>query len=116
MEKLNESNQVIDNLDLAHRIARGRINKGLPYGLDPDEVISAAEDALMASVGRYDANKGASFRTFAEKRIRGAMVDVLRRHSSNPRDAGNFKEKGGRGSKNSCWKRNIRGVVFSRGR
>jgi RNA polymerase sigma factor for flagellar operon FliA len=50
-----------------------------------DDLWSAGALALIEAGHRYDPSKGASFATFAEYRVRGAMIDELRSMDHLPR-------------------------------
>jgi RNA polymerase sigma factor FliA len=50
-----------------------------------DDLWSAGALGLLEAVRRFDATKGASFETFAEHRVRGSMLDELRRMDHLPR-------------------------------
>jgi RNA polymerase sigma factor for flagellar operon FliA len=50
-----------------------------------DDLWSAGALALLEAGRRYDPSKGASFATFAEHRVRGAMLDELRSMDHLPR-------------------------------
>jgi RNA polymerase sigma factor FliA len=50
-----------------------------------DDLWSAGALGLLDAAGRFDAAKGVRFETFAEHRIRGAMIDELRRLDHLPR-------------------------------
>jgi RNA polymerase sigma factor FliA len=50
-----------------------------------DDLWSAGALALLEAGRRYDPTKGASFATFAEHRVRGAMIDELRSMDHLPR-------------------------------
>lgn len=50
-----------------------------------DDLWSAGALALLEASRRYDPAKGASFATFAEHRVRGAMIDELRSMDHLPR-------------------------------
>lgn len=50
-----------------------------------DDLWSAGALGLLEAVRRFDTTKGASFETFAEHRVRGAMLDELRRLDHLPR-------------------------------
>ncbi|MEK7703264.1 MAG: FliA/WhiG family RNA polymerase sigma factor [Nitrospirota bacterium] len=58
---------------LAHRMAFR-----LPPYLDVDDLIHAGVIGLMDAVGKYDPMKQVLFKTYAEFRIRGAMLDEIR--------------------------------------
>jgi RNA polymerase sigma factor for flagellar operon FliA len=50
-----------------------------------DDLWSAGALGLIEAMRRFDSTKGASFETFAEHRVRGAMLDELRRQDHLPR-------------------------------
>ena len=50
-----------------------------------DDLWSAGALGLLEALRRFDASKGASFETFAEHRVRGAMLDEMRRQDHLPR-------------------------------
>jgi RNA polymerase sigma factor for flagellar operon FliA len=50
----------------------------LPPYLDIDDLIQAGVIGLMDAVQKYDPTKEAQFKTYAEFRIRGAMLDTIR--------------------------------------
>ncbi|MBI1961702.1 MAG: sigma-70 family RNA polymerase sigma factor [Parcubacteria group bacterium] len=47
-------------------------------GVPLDELINLGNEALVGASRRFDGTRGASFSTFAGRRIRGAMMDALR--------------------------------------
>jgi len=58
---------------LAHRLAFR-----LPPYLDIEDLIHAGVIGLIDAVGKYDPGREARFKTYAEFRIRGAMIDEIR--------------------------------------
>jgi len=50
----------------------------LPPSLDVEDLIHAGVIGLMDAIGKYDPTREARFRTYAEFRIRGAMLDEIR--------------------------------------
>lgn len=68
---------VADHVDyvraLAHQLVRGMAKRP-----DIDELIAYGLEGLTEAASRYDATKGAAFKTFSYYRIRGAMFDGLR--------------------------------------
>jgi RNA polymerase sigma factor for flagellar operon FliA len=50
-----------------------------------DDLWSAGALGLIEAMRRFDTSKGAAFETFAEHRVRGAMLDELRRQDHLPR-------------------------------
>ena len=57
----------------------------LPARCDVEDFISCGLEALIASIERYDPEKGASLEQFAWTRIHGAVLDELRRQDWAPR-------------------------------
>jgi RNA polymerase sigma factor for flagellar operon FliA len=57
----------------------------LPQHLDRDDLQSAGVLGYLRAAARYDFSKGASFRGFCAVRIRGAVLDELRRWDWAPR-------------------------------
>lgn len=58
---------------MAHRLAFR-----LPAYLDAEDLISVGVIGLMDAMEKYDPSREAKFRTYAEFRIRGAMLDEIR--------------------------------------
>ncbi len=56
-----------------------RMKAKLPKNIDMSELISAGILGLMEALKKYQADLGIKFETYAENRIRGAMLDELRR-------------------------------------
>lgn len=57
----------------------------LPASVQVDDLIQAGMLGLLEAARRYDPAQGASFPTFAEPRIRGAMLDEIRKGDWTPR-------------------------------
>lgn len=62
---------------LVRRIAT-RLRGRLPAHVDADELMQAGMIGLDEALTRYQDRRGASFETFASRRIQGAMLDELR--------------------------------------
>ena len=63
----------------------GRLAMTLPDHVDHDDLRSAGLVGLLQSLRNYDPGSGNSFETYARVRIRGAMLDELRRMDWVPR-------------------------------
>lgn len=63
---------------LVHFLAR-RLHQTLADEADLDELISAGMCGLLGAAGSFEPERGLAFSTFATPRIRGAMLDELRR-------------------------------------
>ena len=73
-----------ENLSLVHHVAR-QLERKLSNELDHDELVSAGTFGLMAAMTSFDPDRGLAFSTFAVPRIRGAILDELRRQDHVPR-------------------------------
>jgi len=67
------------------RSALGRLAMTLPEHVDQDDLNSAGLIGLLHAVRNYDPASGNSFETYARLRVRGAMLDELRRMDWVPR-------------------------------
>ena len=76
--------QIMECLPWAKGFARTCASK-LPSHLDRDDLQSAGVLGYLKAAVRYDVSKGASFRGFCAVRIRGAVLDELRRWDWAPR-------------------------------
>jgi RNA polymerase sigma factor for flagellar operon FliA len=76
--------RILEFLPWAQRFARSCAAR-LPSYLDRDDLQSAGVLGFLRAASRYDVNKGASFRGFCAVRIRGAVLDELRRWDWAPR-------------------------------
>jgi len=76
---------VTENIAMARRIA-SKMARRLPTSL-ADDVHSAALLGLVEAANRFHPGRGESFPAFAAKRVRGAVLDELRRGDVLPRRA-----------------------------
>lgn len=67
------------------RTVVGRLAMTLPDHVDQDDLNSAGLVGLLQAMRNYDPGCGTSFETYARVRIRGAMLDELRRMDWVPR-------------------------------
>jgi len=58
----------------------GRMTVSAPAGLDYEDLLSFGVFGLLDAIDRFDLFKGFSFQTFAVPRIRGAVLDELRKY------------------------------------
>ncbi|MBS4009000.1 MAG: FliA/WhiG family RNA polymerase sigma factor [Clostridium sp.] len=61
------------------RLHAGRLALGLPAHVNRDDLVQAGVLGLLEAMQRFDPNRGVRFESFATLRIRGAMLDELRR-------------------------------------
>ncbi|MGI2259472.1 RNA polymerase sigma factor FliA [Shewanella sp. GXUN23E] len=69
---------------LVKRIAHHLLAR-LPASVQLDDLLQAGMIGLLEAAGKFDGSKGAKFETFAGIRIRGAMLDEIRRGDWVPR-------------------------------
>ncbi len=84
VENLGENDQIIRHAPLVKRIAYHLLNR-LPPTVQIDDLIQAGMVGLLEAASNFDSKMGASFETFAGIRIRGAMIDEIRRSDWTPR-------------------------------
>ena len=80
----NPSGVVEELLPLVKSIAL-RIRVKLPDFIELDDLTQAGLIGLLSACQSYDPNQGANFQTYASIRIRGAILDELRRNDWLPR-------------------------------
>jgi RNA polymerase sigma factor FliA len=68
---------ILEHLPQVKLIAR-RIHERLPVSVSLDDLISAGVLGLIAAIDRYDASHDVKLKTYAEYKIRGAILDSLR--------------------------------------
>lgn len=73
-----------DYAPLVKRIAYHMMMR-MPASIQVDDLIQAGMIGLIEAAQKYDASRGASFETYAGIRIRGAIVDEMRRGDWVPR-------------------------------
>ena len=78
------SGWVEQHAPLVRRIAH-HIMARLPASVEVDDIIQAGMLGLIDAVSRYEHTQGAQFETYAVQRIRGAILDELRRNDWLPR-------------------------------
>jgi RNA polymerase sigma factor for flagellar operon FliA len=73
------------HLGLVHHVAR-QLARGLSTAAELDELVSAGSMGLIQAADAFDRSRGLSFSTFAVPRIRGAILDELRKQDHVPRN------------------------------
>lgn len=56
-----------------------RLAASMPHSIDLGDLVQDGMLGLIDAVERFDEARGIKFETFAERRVRGAMIDALRR-------------------------------------
>ncbi len=81
---LDSNDQIVRHASLVKRIAYHLLNR-LPPTVQVDDLIQAGMVGLLEAASNFNSSMGASFETFAGIRIRGAMIDEIRRSDWTPR-------------------------------
>jgi RNA polymerase sigma factor FliA len=76
--------EVSKHLGLVYHVAHA-LMRGRGISIELDELVSAGTLGLIEALANFDASRGIAFTTFAAPRIRGAMLDELRRLDHVPR-------------------------------
>lgn len=80
-----EERLLIEHLSIVRFLAR-RIHDGLPQHVELEDLISAGVVGLLDALSKFDPAKKVQFRSYAQFRIRGAILDGLRMLDWGPRD------------------------------
>ncbi len=81
-----EQEQVLlEHLPIVRFLAR-RIHERLPQHVDIEDLVSAGVVGLMDAFSKFDPAKKVQFRSYAQFRIRGAILDSLRTLDWSPRE------------------------------
>lgn len=80
-----EEKQLVEHLPIVRFIAR-RIHERLPQHVEIEDLVSAGVVGLMDALSKFDPLKKVQFRSYAQFRIRGAILDSLRTLDWSPRD------------------------------
>ena len=84
IEKSDMDSLVEQHAELVNRIAY-HLSARLPASVLLDDLVQAGLIGLMDAASHYDPSQGASFETYASIRIRGSMLDELRRNDWAPK-------------------------------
>jgi RNA polymerase sigma factor for flagellar operon FliA len=70
--------RIVGGLPFVEALAR-RMAASMPKSIDIGDLIQDGVLGLIDAAHRFDEGRGIKFETFAERRVRGAMIDALRR-------------------------------------
>ncbi len=76
--KTSQSDRVEAGLPFVEALAR-RMAATMPHSIDLSDLVQDGVIGLIDAAHRFDDSRGIKFETFAERRIRGAMIDALRK-------------------------------------
>src|SRR3954467_15993279 len=70
--------RVVNSIPFVGQLAR-RVAATMPHSIDIGDLVQDGVIGLIDAAHRFDEARGIKFETFAERRIRGAMIDALRK-------------------------------------
>jgi RNA polymerase sigma factor for flagellar operon FliA len=74
----NQNRRIVAGLPFVEALAR-RMAASMPNSIDIGDLVQDGVLGLIDAAHRFDEARGIKFETFAERRVRGAMIDALRR-------------------------------------
>lgn len=74
----SDNRLIVAGLPFVEGLAR-RMASSMPHSIDIGDLIQDGVLGLIDAAHRFDETRGIKFETFAERRVRGAMIDALRR-------------------------------------
>lgn len=81
----DQEKALLEHLPMVRFLAR-RIHERLPQHVDIEDLVSAGVVGLMDAFAKFDPVKKVQFRSYAQFRIRGAILDSLRTLDWSPRE------------------------------
>lgn len=73
-----ERDRIAKSLPFVESLAR-RVASTMPNSIDIGDLVQDGMLGLIDAARRFDEGRGIKFETFAERRVRGAMIDALRK-------------------------------------
>src|SRR5438874_13352811 len=73
-----QNRRIVASLPFVEALAR-RMAASMPNSIDIGDLVQDGVIGLIDAAHRFDEARGIKFETFAERRVRGAMIDALRR-------------------------------------
>src|SRR6201996_9431358 len=84
VDQVPQQDLVLRHADLVKRIAYHLVSR-MPPNVEVDDLIQSGMIGLLDAAKHYSPDKGANFETYAGIRIRGAMLDEVRKSDWTPR-------------------------------
>jgi RNA polymerase sigma factor for flagellar operon FliA len=75
---VSQSRRIVASLPFVEALAR-RMAASMPHSIDVGDLVQDGVLGLIDAAHRFDVDRGIKFETFAERRVRGAMIDALRK-------------------------------------
>ena len=77
-QSVTENPRVVAGIPFVEQLAR-RVAATMPHSIDIGDLVQDGVIGLIDAAERFDEGRGIKFETFAERRVRGAMIDALRK-------------------------------------
>jgi RNA polymerase sigma factor FliA len=77
-QTFSENPRVVKGIPFVEQLAR-RVASTMPHSIDIGDLVQDGVIGLIDAANRFDESRGIKFETFAERRVRGAMIDALRK-------------------------------------
>ena len=74
----SQNRRIVAGLPFVEALAR-RMAATMPHSIDVGDLVQDGVLGLIDAAHRFDVARGIKFETFAERRVRGAMIDALRK-------------------------------------
>jgi RNA polymerase sigma factor FliA len=74
----SDNTRVVNSIPFVEQLAR-RVAATMPHSIDIGDLVQDGVIGLIDAANRFDEGRGIKFETFAERRVRGAMIDALRK-------------------------------------
>ena len=87
----DQESLVLNNLNLVKRIAL-HLKARLPSHVELDELMQVGMIGLIEASKSFKFDKGIQFENYAHARVRGSMIDEIRKMSSQPRSSLTLKK------------------------
>src|SRR6266516_7829159 len=75
---VSQNRRIVAGIPFVEALAR-RMAASMPNSIDIGDLVQDGVIGLIDAAHRFDEDRGIKFETFAERRVRGAMIDALRR-------------------------------------
>ena len=87
----NHESLIVAHMGMVKRVAL-HLKVRIPPFMELDELIQVGMIGLLEAANAFDPSKGIEFESFAHSRVRGAILDEVRRLSFLPRSAVSFNK------------------------
>src|SRR5512133_3385494 len=74
----SQNHRIVAGIPFVESLAR-RMASTMPNSIDIGDLVQDGVLGLIDAANRFDEDRGIKFETFAERRVRGAMIDALRK-------------------------------------